>query len=167
LEDLVSYTNNFWDVAVFFFYHLTRNRMLVGLLGVLFVASAAVLWVMILPEAALPDRVFTLVVVEVGTWTTAIVIAGLFGVVFLFLTTDRTFLTTHTITLDEEGFTEETALNRSERKWSGAQVRRTGRYIFLYVSRNAAHVIPRRAFADYVEWECFYECCRSRCAGRT
>jgi hypothetical protein len=67
---------------------------------------------------------------------------------------NKTLLPEHTITLADASFTEETAYNKTDHKWSGVQkLARTRRHIFIYVAQHAAHVVPRRAFRDDAEWE--------------
>lgn len=78
---------------------------------------------------------------------------------------NRTFLTEHTITLDEVSFTEESPFNRTEQKWISVQkLGRTRKHLFIYISQHAAHVVPRRAFRDNAEWNAFYEYCKLRTA---
>ncbi len=71
---------------------------------------------------------------------------------------NRTVLTEHTITVTDAGLVEETKFNRTEQKWAGVtRLSRTRRHIFVYVARNAAHAVPRRAFPDAAAWDAFYE----------
>ena len=78
---------------------------------------------------------------------------------------DKTTLTERTITLGEVSFLEETAYNKTETRWIGVQkLVRTRKYILIYVSQHAAHIVPRRAFRDTAEDDAFYEFCREKAA---
>ncbi len=64
----------------------------------------------------------------------------------------------HTITLFDDALFEETPVNRGEHRWAGIQsVTEAAGHIFIYIGPNAAHVIPKRAFADTTAERAFYE----------
>jgi hypothetical protein len=76
---------------------------------------------------------------------------------------DRGQLGLHRLVLDEEGVLERTAVGESRTAWAGVhRVEQDDRYIYLYTSSAAAHVIPKRAFADPGDAEAFYQHSRSR-----
>lgn len=55
----------------------------------------------------------------------------------------------HTVTLDDVGVTESTAVGEQRTSWRGIdRVEQNPEYIYLYTSASAALVIPRRAFAN-------------------
>jgi hypothetical protein len=71
---------------------------------------------------------------------------------------DRGQLGVHRLVLDEEGVLERTAVGESRTAWAGIhRVEQDDRYIYLYTSSAAAHVIPKRAFADPRDAEEFYQ----------
>jgi hypothetical protein len=67
------------------------------------------------------------------------------------------FFCEHTITLFDDALFEETPVNRSEHRWAGIHHIAEGpRHIFIFIAANAAHVIPKRAFADTAAERTFF-----------
>ena len=90
-------------------------------------------------------------------------LCGLFTALLLISKSNKTIFTQHTITITENCLIAETEFNRTEQKWTGIpRLARTRRHIFAYGSQYAAHVIPRRAFADAAAWDSFYHELQSR-----
>jgi hypothetical protein len=76
---------------------------------------------------------------------------------------DRGQLGVHRVALDQDGVLERTVVGESRTAWAGVhRVEQDDRYIYLYTSPSAAHVIPKRAFADVASAEAFYQLSRSR-----
>jgi len=76
---------------------------------------------------------------------------------------ERGHLGRHRLILDDDGAVERTAVNESRTSWAGIdRIEQDAAYIFVYTSPNAAHVVPRRAFADARQAEDFYEFARAR-----
>lgn len=70
----------------------------------------------------------------------------------------RSVLCEHTITLAEDALIEVTPFNEGRNRWSGIyQVTDAAEYIFIFISQHAAHIIPKRAFADADTARRFYE----------
>jgi hypothetical protein len=68
------------------------------------------------------------------------------------------FFCEHTITLFDDALFEETPVNRSEHRWSGIHSVAAGpKHIFIFIAANAAHVVPKRAFADVAAERIFFE----------
>lgn len=62
----------------------------------------------------------------------------------------------HTITLTPDGLCERTAVNQTTANWRGIyRVVGTPQHIFIFNQPNAAHTIPRRAFASPADAEQF------------
>jgi YcxB-like protein len=113
------------------------------------------------PDEPLRERLILSVLADCGF----LFVVGLLCAVIIPLSfissKNRTFLTEHTFTLTEDGFIEETVFNRTENRWAAAlKVVRTRNYIFLFVSQNAAHAIPRWAFVSDEEWDEFFAYCQ-------
>lgn len=71
---------------------------------------------------------------------------------------DKGILTEHKISLSENGITEITAVNRSESSWNGiSNVVQTKCFIFIYTSKRASHVIPKRAFPSKEDSDNFFQ----------
>ncbi len=64
----------------------------------------------------------------------------------------------HKVVLGGDGVVESTAVGKSSTSWAGVdRIEQNPQYIFIYTSRAAAHVIPKRAFRDMQEAERFYQ----------
>jgi hypothetical protein len=64
----------------------------------------------------------------------------------------------HKVVLTEGGVVESTAVGESRTSWAGVhRIEQNPRYIFIYTSPAAAHLIPKRAFRDMQEAEVFYQ----------
>jgi hypothetical protein len=67
-----------------------------------------------------------------------------------------TVFTSHTVTISDKGVTEITPVSHSEQTWNSVHdIQHNRDFIFLYMQRNAAHVIPRSAFSSSENAEIF------------
>ncbi len=159
----IRYENTFADIMAFCFYHYSRSPFVLAANGI-FLALFLIVVVMVLPpEVSLLAKVFTVLVAAVILF---LLLAGLLAisiVLSMISRRNKTLLTEHTITLNEDLYIEETAYNRTEHKWAGVQkLARTKTHLFIYVAQYMAHVVPRRAFRDSAEWDSFYDFCRTK-----
>jgi YcxB-like protein len=68
-----------------------------------------------------------------------------------------------TLTLYDEAFIAESQHYKSEIRWQSVQkLVRTRTHIFMYVSKDGAVIVPRRAFESLVEMEVFYDFCKKQ-----
>ena len=71
--------------------------------------------------------------------------------------TDKGFLAKHTLEFSQEGFIEESPVNRTASKWAGVyRIRKGVNHIYIYTAPYKAHIIPRRAFETTEEFRGFY-----------
>ena len=69
----------------------------------------------------------------------------------------------HTISLNEEGLVESTAVGESRTSWAGVnRVEQDEKYIYIYTAPHAALIVPRRAFHSSQEAESFYQLASGR-----
>lgn len=125
-------------------------------------------WRALEPEDSLFVKI--LVPLLVAVFTLVFILGGQLLLCFLTLFSKRnkTILTEHTVTLSEEGLTEETAYNVTLQKWKGVQrLLRTREYLFIYVSDLMAHVIPRKAFGSAHDDDVFYAFCQEKAQSRS
>ena len=159
----VRYTTKFRDLLAFCFYDYPRSPFVIGTYGIVFVLVSFYI------AQSLPTDIEPIpkaVLFLVAELILAMAIAALFS----FLTTlnlisfrNKTLLTDHALTLDDDTFALETPFHRTEHRWLAVQkLARTRRHLFIYLSQHSALVIPRRAFKDRDEWDSFYESCRTR-----
>jgi hypothetical protein len=75
---------------------------------------------------------------------------------------NRGTLGKHTLLISEDGLVETTEVNESRWAWTGIErVEQIEHYIFIFVSSNAAHIIPKRAFASTEEVTQFYNAAKT------
>lgn len=71
---------------------------------------------------------------------------------------NRSVLGRHEVVLEESEVIERTSLNEMHTNWAGVeQVVENERYIFIYITASAAHVIPKRAFATQEDARSFFQ----------
>ena len=76
---------------------------------------------------------------------------------------DRGQLGRHRLMLGEEGLIESTAVGESRTSWAGVdRVEQSREYIYIYTSPAAAHVVPKRAFANPEQADAFYRLSETR-----
>ena len=74
---------------------------------------------------------------------------------------DKGQLGKHRVKLNEAGLVEATAVSESRTSWAGVdRVEQNEKYIFIYTSPAAAHMIPKRAFSSVQGAEGFYQLAR-------
>ena len=159
----IRYKNTFTDMLWFSAYTYSRSPVILIAFGgpaiLVFYSS----FTSMPASTGVGIRILAAITACVMILSVLLAAVALLVVLSLISKANRTILTQHSITLTELALIEETEFNRTEQKWTGVpRLGRTRRHIFVYVSQNAAHVIPRRAFADANAWNAFYEELRSR-----
>jgi YcxB-like protein len=72
--------------------------------------------------------------------------------------TDNGVLGHHKIVLSENGLLETTNVNETSHSWKGVdRIEQIRDYIFIFVTPQVAHVIPKRAFTDWQSAAQFYD----------
>ena len=65
---------------------------------------------------------------------------------------NRGLICEHTITLTDEALIEATSVNEGKNLWKGIyQIKDDRDYIYVFITHNNAHVIPKRAFSTQEE----------------
>ena len=147
----------------FCFYHYPRAPVTIGSYGILFAVLSFIIFQALPKEGNVVTKILVFAVMEFIAFSGLVVVLALSVVLSMVSSRNKTFVTEHTIVLEEDIFTEETVYNKTEWKWTSVQkLARTRRYIFIYVAQSMAHVVPRRAFRDDAEWNAFYDYCRQR-----
>jgi hypothetical protein len=101
-----------------------------------------------------------LVMVTAGVLSIIILILGIHLLMSLLIQagTGKSVLTTHTVTLNEDGVVEDTPVGHTNQNWKSiVEVRRTRNFILIYTQRHAAHLIPLNAFASHEAADDFYK----------
>jgi hypothetical protein len=77
---------------------------------------------------------------------------------------NKTIMTENSIELHEDHFVSENRYGRSVLKWDIVQkLRRTKRFIFVYISQSSAMMIPKKAFLSEDDWNSFYHFLQTHC----
>jgi hypothetical protein len=152
----VNYKMTFGDFVAFSWYYQTHSPVLMGFL--LLVAGAGS-WVIGRNSTKNSDMVFVMV------WFIFMMASLAFMLILTFILTilvaiskkNKTFLTDTVIELTENNIIEENSYGRSELVWGIVQkLKRTRRFILIYIAENKAIVVPKRAFANKQNWDAFY-----------
>jgi hypothetical protein len=154
----VTYTNTLVDVLALNANHFFRNwpnRVALALCG-LFILQVA-----LDATADSPDlgyRVFGVIFLEVVGLAIAVALMAAVTAAVAVFQNKTGILTEHTVTVDDEGVSEKTAVNEGLARWAAVtRIAWTGWHIFVYVGPNAAHMIPRRAFDSESEYDKLHE----------
>jgi hypothetical protein len=159
----IRYQNTFRDIMAFCFYHYPRSPVVIGLYGIGFTIISFIVFQALPKDGDAMMKIIAFVIMELIAFSFLAAVLALSVVLSMVSRKNKTVLTEHTITLGEKSFMEETPYNKTEQKWAIVQkLARTRSYIFIYVAQYMAHVVPRRAFRDDMEWDAFYQYCRQR-----
>ena len=72
----------------------------------------------------------------------------------------------HELEIQDEGLVERTDVNESLHRWAGFhKIVRTNRYLYIYVTDNKVHIVPRRYFASEQQERTFRETLESYMCG--
>ena len=153
----VRYSITRWDILRWQFYLLIRNRVLI-VFGL--IVSLALAW----NDLRTPEMSARPVGFKI--FYTVFFTAAMFCVVGLVTTAltactvmfkkFRGFLGDHELEIREDGLVERTDVNESVHRWAGFhKIATTGRYLYIYVTDNNVHIVPRRYFASEQELRAF------------
>ena len=146
----VEYKNTFFGIFLFQAVHQFLSPALQALFGVL--------WALIFWTESLDGPAALAAAVALVFWVAMWLAQFLVNAIYLASKSNRTFLTTHIVEVQDEGLYEETEFNKSLFFWPGIikAVSRPG-FLAIYISGQQAHVVPKRAFASKSEMESFFQ----------
>jgi YcxB-like protein len=155
----VRYSITRWDILRWQFYLLIRNRVLI-VFGL--IASLALVW-NDLRTPEMSTRPVGFKVFYAGFFTGAMFCVVGFGTMaitscMIMFKKYRGFLGDHELEIREDGLVERTDVNESVHRWAGFhKLVATGRYLYIYVTDNNVHIVPRRYFASEQEQRAFQD----------
>jgi hypothetical protein len=162
----VTYENKNKDLFWFLLHVNTRAREIIILAVPALIVAACVgfstYWL-------LEERTFVSIVILtiVFLFITPFLLVGIFliniGIAFLLMISksNKSVLCEHTITINEDKLTEETKFNRTEHYWDGfGAIKKTRNYVYLFIGRYYAHIIPVEAFNNPVQADEFVGFCK-------
>jgi YcxB-like protein len=158
-EHTVKYTITKAHLIYFSFYHMLRQNVIrvMFAIPIIFVA-----WrLSVLADHRHFPFYLKITVVVAAILAMMVLILSLHLVMSLLIYAGRGkdpgVLTSHTLTLNENGIIKVTPFVHSDQNWkSVVEVRRTRNFILIYTQRHAAHLIPLGAFASRQEAAEFY-----------
>jgi hypothetical protein len=160
----ITYHNTVRDRLAFAAFHLPRSPMII-LITVGF-------FLFITFESIIPDipkdksLAFQIFYVIIAEAIQASIIFAVWTVIVLVGTIskkNKTLAAERTLTFSEDSFVSDTSFAHSEYKWPMVQkLARTGSHIFLYLNKDSAVIVPRRAFESSSQWDEFYDYCQSK-----
>jgi hypothetical protein len=156
----VNYRNNFWDLVWFSFYQFPRMRTN-QIVFVLFFGVVGYTAVDVLSHTALsPAGKVVISVIALLAILLVMITINFIHLVFLQLFSSHQRLLVsqdNKLTLSETSILSESGIGRSEIKWSGIKkIKQSKRYILLYISDQAALIVPKRSFTNAEEVDTFY-----------
>lgn len=146
----VRYSITRWDILRWQFYLLIRNRVLI-VFGL--IVSVGLVWQALgTPEMAGSSTGFKIFYAVFFTGM-MFCFVGVVTMVVMFCTVMfkkfRGFLGDHEIEIRDDGLVERTDVNESVHRWAGFhKIVTTGRYLYIYVTDNNVHIVPRRFFTS-------------------
>ena len=160
----IAYRNTARDQLAFAAYHFPRSPMLLFMIiGFLLLINYLSVIPGIPKDKSVAFQISYLIFCEavlvfvVVAFCTVIVLAGIIS------KRNKPLVAERTVTFGEDSFTSESAFARSEYRWPMVQkLGRTRSHVFLYFNKNAAMIVPRRAFEDASQWDGFYDYCQSK-----
>lgn len=155
----ISYHNTFWDIISFGLRNLfTRKVHLIIYVCFAFFITFESFKGHELYIATVTGGIIFFAIVLVLLYSLAIVLTILVLILSYSTRKDKGVLTRHTITFDANGLIEETPINRGETKWAGIyKITKGFFHIYIYEGPNRAHIIPKRIFKDYSEFQTCYD----------
>ncbi len=111
------------------------------------------------PENNYLSAVVLGIIVYIVIW----LIQFIFNIIYLYSKRDKNVLTRHVVEIQAEALYEETKYSKSYHYWGGIYkfIRLPGS-VTVYVTKNAAHIIPVRAFKSPHEMDEFVSSIRNK-----
>jgi pSer/pThr/pTyr-binding forkhead associated (FHA) protein len=162
----VSYRVAFCDRLAYLVYHLTHHPIILLPVG----AFLGITFYLILPgvvglpgSPSLPVKVMNFLFNEL-LLALVLVAACVIPLLLLMISPgSKPRYYDEKLTLGEQELIDECPYGKSEIHWTMMQkLVRTGHHIFMYLNRDNALIIPRRAFETDAKWDLFYDFCRQQ-----
>jgi YcxB-like protein len=148
LHKRIQYSLTRWDIFRWNIYVLARSRFLIGF-GLL--SSAGLIW----NDLHSPDlagksagfKIFYAIFLTMALFGVVGVGMMIMMLSLVFFKKHRGLLCRHELEIRDDGLLERTEVNESLHRWPGFhKIATTGNYLYIYVTDNNVHVVPRRAF---------------------
>lgn len=158
----VTYRTKLSHLMYFSWYHIIRVR---GLIIFMYLVSCLIAYQSLPEDVEIVVGVIAFVIMSIIIFSVFLVLT--FPLAFILTQIsgkNKTLMTENSIELHEEHFVSENQYGRSVLKWDIVQkLRRTKRFIFVYVSKSSAVIIPKKAFLSEDDWNSFYHFLQTHC----
>ena len=161
----VRFRTTLSHLAYFSWYHIIRSPVFIIFIYLLACIGA---YQSLPPDVPIVVDIIVFVIVSIIMFSALIVLTfPLAFVVTQISGKNKTIMTEHSIELCEDHFVTGSEYGRSELKWDIVQkLRRTRSFIIIYVSKNSALMIPRKAFSSNDDWDSFYRFVLTHCSAK-
>jgi hypothetical protein len=159
----VTFKTTLSHLAYFSWYHTIRSPAFIILIYLLACVGA---YQSLPPDVPVVVNIIVFVILSIIMFSALIVLTFPLGFAVTQISgKNKTIMTEHSIELYEDHFVSEDQYGRSELKWDIVQkLRRTRSFIIIYVSKNSAMMIPRKAFSSDADWHSFYRFVHTHCS---
>ena len=156
----VTYRNRFWDLVWFNFYQTPRMRSTQIMFGLfLIVFGYIAVGILNATHLSLFEKVVVFILILVA-FLFAVMILQFIYLVFLQIVSAHQRLQVNRdckLSVSDDSVVSESAIGRSEIKWSGiVKIHQSKDYILVYISERAAVIIPKRSFANKADADKFF-----------
>lgn len=155
----VTYENKFTDVMHFALYHYTRSPYMLGLLMVcVFMRN------MRLIQSALEEPDLPLSFVGMNLFIDGVVMILIFlislPIILFFIYNskkNKSMFTSYNLSLLPDSLVEESPHGKLEINYPAiVKLCNTKKYLYIYRTKTASLIVPRRSFKDEAQWKDFY-----------
>lgn len=144
----IAYELTRWDVFANWMTVILRNRILQ-----VFVMVALILneWLVVGPSIgtrSLARTAFDAAVYAIGFFGFLVIVQCILGLANAFLPKHRGVVGRHVLEITEQGLVERTDCNEALHRWpSICRILTLGGYLYIYVSDDNSHQVPKRCFS--------------------
>jgi len=144
----IKYSLTRWDILRWQFYLLIRNRIVIAFV---LIASLALVWTDLctseMSARPIGFKIFySMFFIAVMFCVVGLVTTVLTSCMVMFKKY-RGFLGDHELEIRDDGLVERTDVNESLHRWAGFhKIVMTGRCLYIFVTDNNVHIVPRRYF---------------------
>ena len=149
----IVYKNTFKDIFIFMFYYLSKSPISLII--------SPIIALLFFPWSSFTQINIGMIIVLI-LWILLFYTLYLFFSLLLMLVSsvfkkDKSFLTNHKITLNDDNLIEETKYGTSIYKWEAIhRMKENKNYLFIYVSPSSAHIIPKKTFSSSDNYKLFF-----------
>lgn len=144
----IRYQITRWDLFTNWLTIFLRNRIIQVFVVAIMILNAGLILGPGLSARPFSRTVFYGVVYIIGFVGVLLVFQGIVGFATAFLLKQRGIVGQHVLEITEQGLVERTEFNETLHKWTSiCRILSIGGYLYIYVSDNNCHQVPKRHFS--------------------